>query len=66
MFPANQHIAQPGVTLNHVSNTLRIIAITRRVHSQSQVFSERLYCLIRTSAFAIWINNLAGGLLRQM
>jgi hypothetical protein len=61
VFPANQNIARPGVTLNHISDTLGIIAITGCVDNQSQVFCERLYGLVRTSAFAIWIDMSAEG-----
>lgn len=46
MFPTNKNILIPGISFHHISHTNRIIAITGRIDSQTQVRSKRLNCII--------------------
>jgi hypothetical protein len=53
MLPADKDVPTTCVVLNNILNTLRVIPVTRRVDSQTQVLSQRLDGVVGTLALAI-------------
>jgi hypothetical protein len=58
VFPADEDVAGSRVVLDNLLDTLRVITIAASVHCDTEVFSERLNSIIRTSSSSAYIREL--------
>lgn len=62
VLPANQYIAFFVVAIDKVLNAIWFVPVARRIHSETEVFSQRLNGIAGTGAFSICPFILALGL----